>query len=94
MTETASFDGETFCIERDEIRLTGQLAAVYAVMSMGRWHTLADLARAAGGITGRRYSEAGVSARIRDLRKPRFGGHRIDAEHVRDGLWRYRMVRD
>lgn len=94
MTAALKFDGETFDADRDGVRLTGQLAAVYTVMCTGRWFTLTNLAKAAGGINGRNYSEAGVSARIRDLRKPKFGGHKIEARHVADGLWKYRMVRD
>jgi hypothetical protein len=81
------FDGETYEPERDRERLGAQLLAVRYLMLDHEWHTLADLARYAGG------SEASVSARLRDLRKRRFGGYVIEREYVSRGLWRYRMPR-
>jgi len=44
------------------------------------------LAHWAGG------SEASVSARLRDLRKAKFGAHTIERQRVSAGLFRYRMV--
>lgn len=80
------FDGATFESGRDAERLTMQLAAVRTFMSDHEWHTLAEISRAAGGAP-----EASVSARLRDLRKFRFGGYAIEREYVSAGLWRYRM---
>jgi hypothetical protein len=80
------FDGSTFEPERDEERLSSMLLRVQAIMSDGHWHTLAELAARTGG------SEAAVSARLRDLRKPRFGGHKIIRRHVRRGLWEYLYI--
>ena len=48
---------------QDTERLCSQQLRVRALMTPGRWWTLCDLAHAVGA------SEAGVSARIRDLRK-------------------------
>ena len=80
------FDGVTIGAD-DEPRLTGQLDKVYGVMRDGQWHTLAELAAAAQG------SEAGVSARIRDLRKPRFGQHAVERRRRDEGnQWEYRLV--
>lgn len=78
------FDGRTYQPERDRERLSGMLARVAATMADSRWHTLRELAEATGG------SEAAVSARLRDLRKPRFGGHIIERRYVVSGLWEYR----
>src|SRR6266446_4572717 len=64
-------DGSTYVHERDGQRLALQHNRVLAVMRDGREHTLAEIAL----IT--RDPEASVSARLRDLRKPRFGGHNI-----------------
>jgi hypothetical protein len=50
-----------------------------------QWHTLADLAT-----TGD--PEASVSARLRDLRKPKFGGFHIERRYVSAGLWAYRLL--
>lgn len=79
------FDGETYVAERDGERLGAQLVAVRDALLDHRWHTLADLALAA------RASEASVSARIRDLRKRRFGAYVVEREYVARGLWRYRI---
>ena len=81
-----NFDGSTFNPERDGQRLGDQMLAVLAIMSTKQWFTLGQLSMLAAA------PEASVSARIRDLRKPRFGGHTIEREYVRKGLWRYRLV--
>lgn len=80
------FDGETYLEERDHDRLATMFGRVQVVMSDLDWHTLAELARRTGG------SEAAVSARLRDLRKPRFGGHTVERRYVADGLWEYRYT--
>lgn len=81
------FDGETYSRLLDKLRLTGQLRAVAEVLADQQWHTLRELADRCGG------SEAGVSARLRDLRKERFGGFEVERERVAEtGLWRYRLV--
>lgn len=80
------FSGNTFNQEQDGARLTGQLGRVAAVMADGDWHTLAELAQKCGG------SEAAISARIRDFRKPKFGAMEVTTERVRAGLWRYKLV--
>ncbi len=80
------FDGPDIT-QADTARLSRQLERVLNQMSDGRWFTLSYLTLLVGG------SEAGVSARIRDLRKPplnliverrRVGG--------KGGLWEYRIV--
>ena len=80
------FDGATYSPARDQLRLSNQLELVRNVLSDRQWHTLADIADAVNG------SQAGVSARLRDLRKARFGQHTIDRQYVADGVWRYRLV--
>ncbi len=81
-----SFDGETFAPHRDGARLTGQLDRVRLVMADARWRTLRTIAKAVDG------SEAGVSARLRDLRKPRFGGHTVERRYQAEGVWEYRLL--
>jgi hypothetical protein len=83
-----AFDGHTYEAGQDHARLTGQLERVYKLMLDERWHTLHDIAAVAGG------SEAACSARLRDLRKPKYGSHNILRDRIGGGLWRYRMVRD
>lgn len=88
MTSSPSshFDGRTYNPAVDQKRLSRQLDKVkFHLQSTGQWHTLRELALLCGG------SEASISARIRDLRKPRFGGYIIERRHVKDGVWQYRM---
>jgi hypothetical protein len=80
------FDGSTYDAARDQVRLSGQLQNVQQVLSDHRWHTLSEIAQRIGG------SEAGISARIRDLRKERWGSHKIDRQHISQGLWKYRLA--
>lgn len=77
--------GETFDEARDGGRLARQCQDVFDAISGGDWFTLAELSDATG------YPQASVSARLRDLRKVRFGGHSIARDHVGKGLWRYRL---
>lgn len=78
------FDGTTFNPVRDFDRLNSQLKAVKWCLDDGAWWSLAELGREAQGST------ASVSARIRDLRKPKFGKHEIQRRYLRDGVWVYR----
>jgi hypothetical protein len=88
MDDPTLFDGVTFDPALDGHRLTGQLARVYALMADGHWRTLRQIAAAAGG------TEAAVSARLRDLRKSKFGGHTVERRRVAgaNGLWEYRVA--
>jgi biotin operon repressor len=83
----AEFDGETYDPEKDKARLTGQLLKVYDTMKDGHWVTLRYVAAATGA------SEASVSARIRDLRKEKFGGFTVERKRSEKhkGLWHYRI---
>ena len=81
-----TFDGVTYDHDRDHDRLAGMLGGVQSVMSDGRWHTLAELSDRVGG------TEAACSARLRDLRKPKFGGHLVERRYVPNGLWIYRYT--
>lgn len=85
---TDVFDGETIDATRDSARLGHQLALVRRVLADGRWITLDRLSLVTGA------PAASVSARIRDLRKARFGAHTIERRRVAHtrGLWEYRMV--
>ena len=80
-----AFDGVTYEADRDHTRLKGQLWRVFQLMSDGKWRALTEIAEQAGG------SEAGVSARLRDLRKSKYGSREIERKRVDGGLWRYRM---
>jgi hypothetical protein len=83
-------DGVTYNHERDGKRLHSQMNRVMAFMRDGKWHTLAEIARATGD------PEASCSARIRDAKKERFqklyGSPLIERRYVERGLWAYRLV--
>jgi hypothetical protein len=80
-----AFDGSTYRPARDHARLKGQLAKVSDLMCDGEWRTLRQIQNVVGG------SEAAVSARLRDLRKPKYGGHEVLRQNVGAGLFRYRL---
>lgn len=82
----ARFDGETYEPEHDAKRLRSQLERVFYLMRDGEWRSLGRIAELAGG------SEASVSARLRDLRKEKFGAHEVDRRRVEGGLFEYRLV--
>ncbi len=81
----AQFDGSTYEEDRDASRLNKQMARVYAAMHDGQWRTLDEIA----AITGD--PAPSISARLRDFRKPKFGGRIIEREHRGAGIWAYRM---
>ena len=85
-----AFDGESFDPALDGDRLSRQFDQVRAIMLRGAWVTVREIARELGPA-----SEASVSARVRDLRKPRFGGYDIRRRRRRTGAepgahWEYR----
>jgi hypothetical protein len=80
-------DGHTYDHEKDYARLNAQHRRVYRVMSSGAWYTLAEISDQTGD------PEASISARIRDFRKARFGGHTVERRRHEDtGLWLYRLI--
>ena len=86
MPQPNLFDGATYEPERDQARLSRQARLVLDVMLDGNWLTLAEIARVTG------CPEASVSARLRDLRKWRYGRRTIERRYVKDGLHEYRLV--
>ena len=79
-------DGLTYDHGRDYERLNTQQRVVYDVMRDGAWYTPEQLEEFTG------YGWASISARLRDLRKPQFGGHVVEREGMGGGLFRYRLV--
>jgi len=71
-----------------EPRLARQIVRVYEALQgvNGAWIPLPILAHMASA------PEASVSARMRDLRKPRFGAHTVYRKHLQDGLYAYCLV--
>lgn len=69
----------------DQRRLNTALARVEALMADSEWHTLREIADYAD------CSEAGASARLRDIRKVRFGGKQVDLRRRTPGVYEYRL---
>jgi hypothetical protein len=82
-----TFDGATYDHNRDSKRLSGLMLRVHDLMVDGKWRTLRTICNEINA-----NSEASVSARLRDLRKPRFGQYTVEREYLEQGLWRYRVV--
>jgi hypothetical protein len=79
------FDGDTFIATLDGHRLGRQLARIFNLVKDQHWHTLNELAQLTG------FPEGSISARLRDLRKNRFGGHEILRRRCGKGLFEYRF---
>ena len=92
-TESPRFDGVTYRKQRDQVRLGTQLSIVLSCLIDGDPWAISDIRDVIENKTGKPASESGITARIRDLRKERFGGYRIDRiapEH--GGTWHYQMI--
>jgi hypothetical protein len=80
------FNGADYVPERDNKRLGKQLDRVVWAMQDEQWHTLSAVARMTGD------PEASVSAQLRHLRKPRFGGHTVERRYMSNGLYEYKLI--
>ena len=79
-------DGKTYRAEFDYDRLNRQMQAVWKVVQDKEWHTLYEISEKTGE------PEQSVSARLRDLRKARFGNHDVMRRYLGEGLWEYRVA--
>ena len=92
MPRSAPVGGATFDATKDGSRLSTCLRCVADVMRDGEWRTLAQI-REAVTTCGIGASEAGISARLRDLRKPWAGSHVVEGRRIGGtGTWQYRVV--
>ena len=96
MTQLAlEFSGRTYDPAKDGQRLRKQLGRVYETLSWRRrFWTLAEIRSYHSQSWDVNDSEASISARLRDLRKPRYGSHTIERRRRAgaNGLHEYRMV--
>jgi len=81
-----NFDGETYDAERDRERLGAQLRRVFDAMTDGKWRSLYEISQATHDPV------QSISARLRDLRKERFGAHEVERRNVEGGLFEYRLI--
>lgn len=64
---------------------SGQFDAVLSAMRDREWHSLWQISEVTGAPL------QSVSARIRDMRKPRFGGLTVERRYVTNGIFEYRL---
>jgi hypothetical protein len=81
-----AFDGATYNPKRDGSRLFAQLERVRCAMRGAGPLTLAEIAAKTGDPL------PSISARIRDCRKQRFGGHTVERTYAGNGLWLYELI--
>ena len=89
MTTPMWFDGDTYEPEFDQERLATQMGRVWLALREGEWLSLGELADRVDA------PEASVSARLRDLRKRRFGNHEVARRHRGErgsGLFEYQLI--
>lgn len=82
------FEGKTYRREHDRLRLNAQLARVHALISDGLWRTLQEISDATGDMP------QSISARLRDFRKTKWGGHKVERRRrgeAQRGIWEYRL---
>lgn len=83
------YDGITYSPDFDYQRLESQLERIQALMGDHEWRTLSQIRNVIGG------SEAGISARLRDCRKEKFGSYIVNRRRVGDpssGLFQYQLI--
>lgn len=83
---TPVFDGETYDHAADHGRLAAQLGRVRTLMEDGQWRTLPEIEAVTHD------PQASVSARLRDLRKAKFGGLVVERRRRGPGLFEYRIA--
>ncbi len=85
LTLDGARDGLTFEPDRDLGRLNHQMRAVWLVAKDGLPRTPEQWEEATG------YGWASVGARLRDFRKPRFGGFEVIRTSLGGGLFTYQL---
>lgn len=75
----ARFDGPAYSPGEDDVRLTEQIARVFNALNGKGWKTVAEIAAETGD------PEPSVSAQLRHLRKPRFGGWNVERRKRESG---------
>lgn len=85
----ADFNGPTYQRKFDHERLSGQILLIFEVMKDQHWRTCAEIHYATGD------PHPSISAQLRHLCKPRFGGHTLNKRPRGDryqGLWEYQLI--
>lgn len=80
-----TFDGTTIQ-KGDEERLGKQYKSVFDLMKDGIERTPEEMEEATG------YRWSSINARLRDMRKPKFGSHTVLRESYGHGIFGYRLL--
>lgn len=67
-------------------RANSELESVWQAMRDGAWRSVEELAALV------ECPPASASARLRDLRKPQYGGWTVERAYAGGGVWRYRVA--
>ena len=87
---TLPFDGATYEPE-DSLRFGTQLWGVKRIMDDGNWRTIPELDKKLR-LIGIYATHQGISARLRDLRKAKFGDRKVERRKAKPGLYEYRLL--
>lgn len=82
------FDGWTIDEKYDYERLSTQFSKVYKLMKDEKFRTVPEIAQEIGG------SHTAISARLRDFRKEKYGGHTVKRRRrgdPRKGIFEYSL---
>ncbi len=88
-------EGRTYDPLQDEVRLTSELWLTARFLACGDWLTIPEIRARIQTFYGKQCSETGISARIRDLRKPEHGGHTVESRRragAGSGTWEFRLA--
>ena len=85
------FDGDTYDEQRDGTPLASQLDAVRDAMLNGQWWSYKQLREHLQRHHQIKATDTSLSARIRDLRKIRFGGYSVQSRRKTHREWEYRI---
>lgn len=84
----ADHDGATYDPALDRARLNTQQQRVFDYIKDAGWYTLREIESALNYA----YPQASISARLRDLRKAKFGSHRVERRRHSPGTFEYRLI--
>lgn len=86
LTTTSRFNGADYNHQRDSARLENQYHRIFSAMQDGQPRTLKQIAELTND------PESSISAQLRHMRKPRFGGHTINRVYISNGLFTYQLI--
>ena len=80
------FDGADYDHDRDSERLGTQLERIKEAVIGKGFFTLLQISQMTGD------PESSISAQLRNLRKPRFGGYKVERKHLDEGVYVYSVI--